>query len=175
MFTCTQVERHVERGALIGLNGKGPRHFCQECDSAVPAVHTSAMAAPQSSADAAVSAKDAIPTAIFIEDIESYMKREGTAEAALEKLQRLYSAFKFMEQRLTQKKTKLKIKLPEITKTYQSLLQMEEQSKLGEALVSHYELASTGSAPAGATYNDDLVVPWDALRGVLEHIIARAA
>ena len=29
------------------------------------------------------------------------MKKEGTAEAALEKLQRLYSAFKFIEQRLT--------------------------------------------------------------------------
>ena len=36
------------------------------------------------------------------------MKREGTAEAALEKLQRLYSAFKFIEQRLTQTKTRFK-------------------------------------------------------------------
>ena len=106
------------------------------------------MAAPQSSADAAVSAKDAIPTAIFIEDIESYMKREGTAEAALEKLQRLYSAFKFMEQRLTQKKAKLKIKLPEIEKTYNSLMQMEAQSKLGEPLTSHYELAQSIFAKA---------------------------
>jgi len=76
------------------------------------------------------------------------MKKEGSAEAALEKLQRLYSAFKFIEQRLTQKKTKLKIKLPEIEKTYNSLLQMEAQSKLGEPLTSHYELAQSIFAKA---------------------------
>ena len=73
------------------------------------------------------SCSDAVPTPAQ-EDIDGYMKKEGTAEAALEKLQRLYNAFKFIEQRLNQKKTKLKIKLPEITKTYQSLVQMEEQS-----------------------------------------------
>ena len=76
------------------------------------------------------------------------MKREGTAEAALEKLQRLYSAFKFIEQRLTQKKAKLKVKLPEIEKTYNSLCQMEAQSKLGEPLTSHYELAQSIFAKA---------------------------
>ena len=113
------------------------------------------------------------------------MVKEGDASAALEKLQRLYNAFKFIEQRLAQKKTKLKIKLPEITKTYRSLVQMEEQSvrallvleleplllaapfpaplehsrhaltmsalrpqKLGEALVSHYELAQSIFAKA---------------------------
>ena len=76
------------------------------------------------------------------------MKREGTAEAALEKLQKLYNVFKFIEQRLTQKKARLKIKLPEIEKTYNALCQMEEQSKLGEALTSHYELAQSIFAKA---------------------------
>jgi hypothetical protein len=76
------------------------------------------------------------------------MKKEGTAEAALEKLQRLYSAFKFIEQRLTQKKAKLKVKLPEIEKTHSSLVQMEEQAKLGEALTTHYELAQSVFAKA---------------------------
>ena len=63
-------------------------------------------------------AGDAIRRARAQDDVDAYMKKEGTAEAALEKLQRLYSAIKFIEQRLTQKKTKLKIKLPEIEKTY---------------------------------------------------------
>lgn len=133
------------------------------------------MAAPQSSSDAAVSTKDEIPAAIFVEDIESFMKKEGTAEAALEKLQRLYSAFKFIEQRLTQKKMKLKMKLPEIEKTYNSLMQMEAQSKLGEPLTTHYELAQ--SIFAKATINvqeNDKVCLWLGANVMLEYPRAEA-
>ena len=116
------------------------------------------------------STKADIPVAVFIEDIDAYMKKEGTAEAALEKLQRLYNAFKFIEQRLTQKKTKLKIKLPEITKTYQSLLQMEEQAKRGEALVSHYELAQSIFAKAKINvHENDKVCLWLGANVMLEY------
>eukprot|EP00316_Scyphosphaera_apsteinii_P016988 CAMPEP_0119349424 /NCGR_PEP_ID=MMETSP1333-20130426/109544_1 /TAXON_ID=418940 /ORGANISM="Scyphosphaera apsteinii, Strain RCC1455" /LENGTH=183 /DNA_ID=CAMNT_0007362021 /DNA_START=24 /DNA_END=575 /DNA_ORIENTATION=- len=87
--------------------------------------------------------RDAIPEATFIEDIEAFMKKEGSAEAALEKLQRFYSACKMMEQRLTQRKAKLKVKIPEIESTYNSLLQMQAQSELGAPLVTHYELAQS--------------------------------
>jgi len=116
------------------------------------------------------SSKDAIPTAVFIEDIESYMKKEGNAESALEKLQRLYNAFKFIEQRLTQKKAKLKIKLPEITKTYNALVQMEEQSKLGEALTTHYELAQSVFAKAKiSVHENDKVCLWLGANVMLEY------
>jgi len=119
--------------------------------------------------------KDAIPTAVFIDDVEAYMKKEGTAEAALEKLQRLYSAFKFIEQRLTTKKTKLKIKLPEIEKTYNSLVQMEEQSKLGEPLVSHYELAQSVFAKAKINvHENDKVCLWLGANVMLEYPRAEA-
>ena len=50
------------------------------------------------------------------EDIEAYMKKEGDPGTALDKLQKLYQVFKFIEQRLTQKKNKLKMKKPEIEK-----------------------------------------------------------
>jgi len=133
------------------------------------------MAAPFASTDADVSTKDAMPTAVFIEDIEGYMKREGTAEAALEKLQRLYQALKFIEQRLTQKKAKLKIKIPEIQKTYESLLQMEEQSKLGEARVSHYELAQSIFAKAKINVHEsDKVCLWLGANVMLEYPRAEA-
>ena len=56
------------------------------------------------------------------------MKKEGDAGAALEKLQKLYNLFKMIEQRLTQKKAKFKVKIPEIEATYNSLRQMEAQS-----------------------------------------------
>jgi len=121
------------------------------------------------------STKQDIPVATFIEDIDSYMKKEGSAEAALEKLQRLYNAFKFIEQRLTQKKTKLKIKLPEITKTYNSLVQMEEQAKLGEALVSHYELAQSIFAKAKINvHENDKVCLWLGANVMLEYPRAEA-
>jgi len=133
------------------------------------------MAAPYSSSDADVSTKDAMPTAVFIEDIEAYMKREGTAEAALEKLQKLYQALKFIEQRLTQKKAKLKIKIPEIQKTYESLLQMEEQSKLGEPLVTHYELAQSVFAKAKVNVHEsDKVCLWLGANVMLEYERAEA-
>jgi len=116
------------------------------------------------------STQDANPTAVFIEDLDSYMKREGTAEAALEKLQRLYNAFKFIEQRLTQKKAKLKIKLPEIKKTYNALLQMEEQSKNGEALTTHYELAQSVFAKAKINvHENDKVCLWLGANVMLEY------
>ena len=98
------------------------------------------------------------------------MKREGTAEAALEKLQNLYQAFKFMEQRLTQKKAKLKVKLPEIQKTYNALTQMEEQAKLGEALTTHYELAQSIFAKAKINVHEsDKVCLWLGANVMLEY------
>ena len=103
------------------------------------------------------------------------MKREGTAEAALEKLQRLYSAFKFIEQRLTQKKAKLKVKLPEIEKTYNSLVQMEAQSKLGEPLTAHYELAQSIFAKAKINvHENDKVCLWLGANVMLEYSRAEA-
>ena len=45
------------------------------------------------------SVREQIPTAEFIEDLTAYMSKEGTAEAVIEKLQRMYSALKFIEQK----------------------------------------------------------------------------
>jgi len=129
----------------------------------------------QKSEDAEVSTKDAIPTAVFIEDIDAYMVKEGSAEAALEKLQRLYQAFKFIEQRLTQKKAKLKIKIPEINKTYTSLLAMEERSKKGEALNTHYELAQSIYVKAKVNvHENDKVCLWLGANVMLEYPRAEA-
>jgi len=109
------------------------------------------------------------------DDIDGYMKKEGSAEAALEKLQRLYQAFKFIEQRLAQKKQKLKYKLPEIQKTHAALLGMEEQSKTGEALVSHYELALSVYAKAKINvHEDDKVCLWLGANVMLEYPRAEA-
>jgi len=95
-----------------------------------------------------VTTRDTVPTATFIENIDAFMKKEGSAEAALEKLQRFYTACKTMEQRLVQRKAKLKVKLPEIESTYNALRQMQAQAERCEPLVTHYELAQSVFAKA---------------------------
>ena len=56
------------------------------------------------------STREQIPQAAFIEDIDAYMAKEGSAEVVLEKLQRLYNSLKFIESKLVQEKAKMKVK-----------------------------------------------------------------
>ena len=101
------------------------------------------------------SVREQIPTAEFIEDLATYMSKEGTAEAVIEKLQRMYSALKFIEQKLVQRKAKLKAKIPEIEATYGALKQMRSQAELGEPLVAHYELAQSVYAKAKINVHEE--------------------
>ena len=101
------------------------------------------------------SVREQIPTAEFIEDLSSYMSKEGTAEAVIEKLQRMYSALKFIEQKLTQRKAKLKSKIPEIEATFGALKQMRTQAELNEPLVAHYELAQSVYAKARVNVHEE--------------------
>ena len=101
------------------------------------------------------SVREQIPTAEFIEDIATYMSKEGTAEAVIEKLQRMYSALKFIEQKLVQRKAKLKAKIPEIEATFGALKQMRSQAELGEPLIAHYELAQSVFAKAKINVHEE--------------------
>ena len=95
-----------------------------------------------------LSTREQIPKADFIEDIDGYMAKEGSAEVVLEKLQRLYNSLKFIESKLVQEKAKMKVKVPELAKTVDSLVQMDAQAERGEELVTHYELAQSVYAKA---------------------------
>jgi len=116
-----------------------------------------------------------IPEVTFIEDIDAFMQKEGSAEAALEKLQRFYTACKSMEQRLVQRKAKLKVKIPDIEGTYNCLQQMQAQSELGEPLVTHYELAQSVFARARVpVHEEDKVCLWLGANVMLEYPRAEA-
>lgn len=116
------------------------------------------------------SVAEKIPQASFIEDIDAFMVKEGSAEAALEKLQRFYSACKMIEQRMVQKKAKFKVKIPEIEATYNSLCQMQAQSTLNEPLVTHYELAQSVFAKAKINvHTEDKVCLWLGANVMLEY------
>ncbi len=114
--------------------------------------------------------RETVPTAPFIDDIDQYMAKEGSAEAALEKLQRFFSACKMIEQRLVQKKAKLKLKLPEILATYDALLQMKRHADRDEPLTAHYELAQSIFAKARIpVHEDDKVGIWLGANVMLEY------
>ncbi|XP_078322381.1 prefoldin subunit 3-like isoform X1 [Crassostrea virginica] len=57
-----------------------------------------------------------IPRAEFVEDVDSYMKRDGndSAEAVLKRLDESHNKYKFMEYNLTTKKARLKAQIPDI-------------------------------------------------------------
>ena len=107
------------------------------------------------SEEKAASVREQIPKAEFIEDLTAYMKKEGTAEVVIEKLQRMYQALKFIEQKLTQRKAKLKSKIPEIENTFGALKQMQAQAEVGEPLTAHYELAQSVYAKAKVNVHEE--------------------
>ena len=108
-----------------------------------------------------LSTREQIPKADFIEDIDGYMAKEGSAEVVLEKLQRLYNSLKFIESKLVQEKAKMKVKVPELAKTVDSLVQMDAQAERGEELVTHYELAQSVYAKARVKLpEEDKVCLW---------------
>ena len=56
-----------------------------------------------------------IPKAIFLEDVEKFMKEDSkSAEDVIKKLDELYQKYRLMEVNLLQKKEKLKAQIPDI-------------------------------------------------------------
>ncbi|KAE8584307.1 hypothetical protein XENTR_v10020910 [Xenopus tropicalis] len=70
-----------------------------------------------------------IPEAVFVEDVDAFMKKPGneTADAVLKKLDEQYQKYKFMELNLTQKKRRLKSQIPEIKQTLEILKHMQKK------------------------------------------------
>lgn len=63
-----------------------------------------------------------IPRVPFVENIEQYVKNRGvTAETILKQFQEQHSKYKLMEHKLSQNRTHLAGKIPEITKTIDTL------------------------------------------------------
>ena len=60
-----------------------------------------------------------IPEAIFVEDVDAFMKKKGhsTAEEALKQLDENYQKYRLMEVNLTTKKRRLKLQIPDLKST----------------------------------------------------------
>jgi len=67
-----------------------------------------------------------IPEAVFLEDVESFMKGE-TAEEILKKLDEQHQKFKFMLANFDNKKKRLKGQIPDITTTLESVKHLKSK------------------------------------------------
>ncbi|OCT65852.1 prefoldin subunit 3 isoform X2 [Xenopus laevis] len=104
-----------------------------------------------------------IPEAVFVEDVDAFMKKPGneTADAVLKKLDEQYQKYKFMELNLTQKKRRLKNQIPEIKQTLEILKHMQKKKAnvmleydINEAQALLEKNLSTASRNLGSTEED---------------------
>uniref|UniRef100_A0A3Q3DMR8 Prefoldin subunit 3 n=1 Tax=Hippocampus comes TaxID=109280 RepID=A0A3Q3DMR8_HIPCM len=70
-----------------------------------------------------------IPEAVFVEDVDSFMKLPGNekADSALRKLDEQYQKYKYMEVNLSQKKLRLRNQIPQIRQTLEILRHMQKK------------------------------------------------
>ncbi|XP_041925713.1 prefoldin subunit 3 [Sardina pilchardus] len=116
-----------------------------------------------------------IPEAIFVEDVESFMKQPGndTADAVLRKLDEQYQKYKYMELNLAQKKQRLKSQIPQIRQTLDILKHMQKKKETTEPMDTHFLLADNVYCKASVSPTDKVCL-WLGANVMLEYDIDEA-
>ncbi|KAK6323462.1 hypothetical protein J4Q44_G00058010 [Coregonus suidteri] len=116
-----------------------------------------------------------IPEAIFVEDVESFMKQPGndTADAVLRKLDEQYQKYKYMELNLAQKKQRLKSQIPQIKQTLEILLHMQKKKETTDPMETHFLLADNVYCKASVPPTDKVCL-WLGAKVMLEYDIDEA-
>ncbi|KAL0969949.1 hypothetical protein UPYG_G00235030 [Umbra pygmaea] len=116
-----------------------------------------------------------IPEAIFVEDVESFMKQPGndTADAVLRKLDEQYQKYKYMELNLAQKKQRLKSQIPQIKQTLEILRHMQKKKDTTDPMETHFLLADNVYCKASVPPTDKVCL-WLGANVMLEYDIDEA-
>uniref|UniRef100_A0A6I8NNI2 Prefoldin subunit 3 n=1 Tax=Ornithorhynchus anatinus TaxID=9258 RepID=A0A6I8NNI2_ORNAN len=116
-----------------------------------------------------------IPEAIFVEDVDAFMKKPGneTADVVLKKLDEQYQKYKFMELNLAQKKRRLKSQIPEIKQTLEILKYMQKKKESTDALETRFLLADNLYCKASVPPTDKVCL-WLGANVMLEYDIDEA-
>ncbi|KAK6291775.1 prefoldin subunit 3 [Coregonus clupeaformis] len=116
-----------------------------------------------------------IPEAIFVEDVESFMKQPGndTADAVLRKLDEQYQKYKYMELNLAQKKQRLKSQIPQIKQTLEILRHMQKKKETTNPMETHFLLADNVYCKALVPATDKVCL-WLGANVMLEYDIDEA-
>ncbi|XP_036779465.2 prefoldin subunit 3 isoform X2 [Manis pentadactyla] len=116
-----------------------------------------------------------IPEAVFVEDVDFFMKQPGneTADTVLKKLDEQYQKYKFMELNLAQKKRRLKGQIPEIKQTLQILKYMQKKKESTNSLETRFLLADNLYCKASVPPTDKVCL-WLGANVMLEYDIDEA-
>jgi len=96
-----------------------------------------------------------IPTAIFIEDINKFMKEYNeTSSVAMKKLDESYQKYRLMEANLGQKKKRLMSQIPELQSSLDIVKHLDDNKKNTESMTTKFLLA-------GGLYAKATVPPTD--------------
>ncbi|XP_056603454.1 prefoldin subunit 3 [Triplophysa dalaica] len=116
-----------------------------------------------------------IPEAIFVEDVDAFMKQPGndTADAVLRKLDEQYQKYKYMELNLAQKKLRLKSQIPQIKQTLEILRHMQKKKETTNPMATHFLLADNVYCKASVPPTDKVCL-WLGANVMLEYDIDEA-
>ncbi|XP_035263946.1 prefoldin subunit 3 [Anguilla anguilla] len=136
------------------------------------------MATTTESSDAGVANKKkhlGIPEAVFVEDVDSFMKLPGndTADAVLRRLDEQYQKYKYMELNLAQKKLRLKSQIPQIKQTLEILRHMQKKKDTTEPMETRFLLADNVHCKALVPPTDKVCL-WLGANVMLEYDIDEA-
>jgi len=113
-----------------------------------------------------------IPKSPFIENLEEFMAHQQSSDETLRIMQDNYSKYKFMEMRLSQSKSSLKLKIPDIQKTLEMVQYLIQKKAANEVIKSTYELAA--NVYANATVKPDRVCLWLGANVMVEYSFEEA-
>ncbi|XP_057710595.1 prefoldin subunit 3 [Corythoichthys intestinalis] len=113
-----------------------------------------------------------IPEAVFVEDVDSFMKLPGNekADSALRKLDEQYQKYKYMEVNLLQKKLRLRNQIPQIKQTLEILRHMQKKKDTTEPMETHFMLADNVYCKASVPPTDKVCL-WLGANVMLEYDI----
>eukprot|EP01122_Echinamoeba_exundans_P014852 TRINITY_DN6823_c0_g1_i1.p1 TRINITY_DN6823_c0_g1~~TRINITY_DN6823_c0_g1_i1.p1 ORF type:complete len:213 (-),score=50.79 TRINITY_DN6823_c0_g1_i1:96-659(-) len=116
-----------------------------------------------------------LPSALFIENVDGFMKEFGKpTQVLLEALQKDFSRFKSLERRLTAVRDMLKSKIPEIEKTLETIKFLKTKKDAGATdLSTNFELTS-GVWSTAKISNFDNVFLWLGANVMVEYPIDEA-
>lgn len=95
-----------------------------------------------------------IPEAQFIEDVDSYMKGEESAEHKLKTIDETHQKYKFMEASLTARRKKLKAQVPDIQSSLAMIKKLREKKEKEETLSTQFLLSDQVYARASVPPTD---------------------
>eukprot|EP00823_Brevimastigomonas_motovehiculus_P008114 TRINITY_DN7385_c0_g1_i1.p1 TRINITY_DN7385_c0_g1~~TRINITY_DN7385_c0_g1_i1.p1 ORF type:complete len:243 (+),score=62.71 TRINITY_DN7385_c0_g1_i1:25-729(+) len=110
-----------------------------------------------------------IPSVIFIENVDGYCEKFGSADVAFKELQNLYGKYKFMESQLIQQKKGLLSKIPDIKNALNTLQVLIDRQDSDESVKTTFQVSETVYAKAEIQNKAKTIFLWLGANVMLEY------